>query len=259
MRLVAMSLGVLVLGGTATAQTPPAKSVQAPLPASAAPPVPAEPPLTGGPVFISPMGQPYHVDGALSGAEVWFRAADTDHDGRLTVTEMEADADRFFAMLDTNHDGEIDPDEITHYETDMAPEIQVTSTYGDPTLAKSDDDGNVTDPPYPTRLGAGRYGFLDMPEPVVSADVNLDRAISKPEFENAAIRRFHMLDTDGDGFITRRELPKLDRRDKRQGHGGPSRGDESGHHGGHGGGMGGAGDMGGPGGGMGGGMGNPGG
>lgn len=252
MRLVAMSLGVLVLGGMATAQTPPAAAPEAPIVVAAPNAAPAEPPLSGGSIFISPMGQPYHVDGPLSGAETWFRAADADHNGCISVGEMQADADRFFPMLDTNKDGEIGPDEITHYETEMAPEIQVTSSYGDPSLAKTDDDGNVTDPPYPTRLGAGRYGFLDMPEPVVSADVNLDRSISKAEFENAAARRFRMLDTDGTGCITRSELPKLNRQDKRR-RGGGAPADEGGHHG-HGGmdGMGGAGgDMGGPGGGMG--------
>ena len=40
----------------------------------------------------------------------------------------------------------------------IAPEILVLSTYGDASLAKVDDEGKVTDPPYPTRIGAGRYG-----------------------------------------------------------------------------------------------------
>ena len=36
---------------------------------------------------------------------------------------MQSDADRFFATLDDNHDGELDPDEIAHYEYEVAPDV----------------------------------------------------------------------------------------------------------------------------------------
>ena len=124
------------------------------------------------------MGEPFHTEVGVSAAEQWFRGADANHDNRITPQEFAADAERFFQMLDTDHDHMIGPDEIEHYETEVAPEIRVLSTYGDASLAKTDDDGNVTDPPYPTRLGAGRFGFLDAPEPVVTADTNFDRAIT---------------------------------------------------------------------------------
>ena len=78
--------------------------------------------------FISPMGEPFRArtttDDTLAD---WFRQADANHDGLLTAAEMQADAERFFAKLDTTADGEIDPDEITHYEYEIAPEIQVMS------------------------------------------------------------------------------------------------------------------------------------
>jgi hypothetical protein len=158
------------------------------------------------------MGEPFHSTDALSGAEHWFAQADADRDGRILPGEMRADAAHFFGLLDTDRDGMIGPDEIERYETEIAPEIRVGSTYGDPSKAKSDTDGNVTPPPYPTRLGAGRFGYLDMPEPIVSADVNLDRAITRTEFLAAADRRFRILDADADGAITRGELPRLDAR-----------------------------------------------
>ena len=44
--------------------------------------------------------------------------------GSCTLEEMQKDAERFFATLDLNHDGEIDPDEITHYENVVAPEVR---------------------------------------------------------------------------------------------------------------------------------------
>lgn len=193
-----MRVVALVVGLAATA----AWAQTAPTPAAA-------PALEGGATFISPMGEPFRSDDALSGAEHWFRKADKDGDGRLSRDEMRADAQRFFATLDIDRDGEIGPDEISHYETQVAPEIRVASTMGDMSQAKTDNDGNVTPPPYPTRLGAGRFGYLDMPEPVVACDTNFDRAISRQEFDVAAVRRFKMLDTDGDGFLARTELPKL--------------------------------------------------
>lgn len=178
-------------------------------PAPAPPPAAAPKPLSGGADFISPMGEPVRSKDALSGAEHWFAAADADHDGRITAAEMRADADRFFTTLDTDHDDDLGPDEIVRYESVVAPEIAVSSTYGDPALAKTDDSGTVTPPPYPTRLGAGRFGYLDMPEPVISADANMDRGVTRAEFESASARRLTMLDTNGDGVLTRDELPDL--------------------------------------------------
>ncbi|PXA85642.1 hypothetical protein DMC47_37015, partial [Nostoc sp. 3335mG] len=211
-------------------------------------------PIPGGHIFISPMGEPFHTDGSISAAEMWFRGADANHDEKITPKEFVDDAMRFFKTLDLDHDHMIGPDEIENYESNVAPEIRVISSYGDPSLAKTDDDGNVTDPPYPTRLGAGRFGFLDAPEPVVTADLNFDRAISEQEFSTVALKRFKQLDANGDGVLTRDELPKLDihagRRDDR---GNPVRGGGGRHRGGgHRGGGGMGGGMGGMGGGMGG-------
>ncbi len=232
MRTACISLGALLMAGAALADPP------APV---AAPPAPADitvngaaatvAPLGGGHIFISPMGEPFHTAGGVSAAEQWFRDADANHDQRITPKEFEDDAMRFFATLDVDHNHLIEPAEIDRYESEVAPEIRVISTYGDANLAKTDDDGNVTDPPYPTRIGAGRFGFLDAPEPVVTADLNFDRAISEQEFQTTALRRFKMLDINGDGVITRDELPKLDiHPERRNGRGNDFNRDGGRHH-----------------------------
>ncbi len=205
-------LGAVAMAGTVAAQAPapppppPAPSQDITVTGRTAPP---SPPLVGGKDFISPMGEPFNSQDSLSGAEHWFAQADANGDGRLTKAEFRADAERFFALVDTDHNGDIGPDEITHYETVIAPEIQVTSTYGDYSKATTDSDGKMVDPPYPTRLGAGRFGYLASPEPIVAADINMDRGVTRAEFQQAADRRFKLLDTNGDGAITRAELPRL--------------------------------------------------
>ncbi|WP_293969340.1 hypothetical protein [Sphingomonas sp.] len=204
----------------ATAQAPAAAapSVSAP---SAVPPAEGGPditvsgqakpidPLDGPSIFLSPMGEPFRSEDKLSGAEHWFLKADANGDRRVTREEFLADAMRFFAIVDSDHDGVIGPIELLHYETEIAPETMVTSTWGDMSKMKVDSDGNITAPPYPTRLGAGRYSWVAAPEPIIAADTNMDRGVTKLEFQIAAMARFKALDRNGDGALVRAELPRL--------------------------------------------------
>src|SRR5579884_3043471 len=134
--------------------------------------------------FISPMGEPFRAHSTSDDTlAAWFRKADRNNDGKLTVDEMVADAERFFATLDTNHDGQIDPDELNHYEWDVAPEIQVNSrTRRRPGEAvplaaangndedlrgkrhRRSDDGDSALGLNGALQGAARYGLLNIPE-----------------------------------------------------------------------------------------------
>jgi Ca2+-binding EF-hand superfamily protein len=181
--------------------------------------------------FISPMGEPFRASGGGDGLLDWFHQADVNHDGTLTVDEMEQDATRFFATLDTNHDGEIDPDEIAHYETMIAPEIETgpgarlaraqaqerrsggrrggghrpggdgIGGYG---AASDGDSALVEDLDNP--IGGGRFGLLNIPEPVSSADADFNRGVSLSEFKQAAHRRFQLLDTNHAGRLALAQL-----------------------------------------------------
>jgi Ca2+-binding EF-hand superfamily protein len=201
--------------------------------AEAAPVSPSTPiTVTGHPwaPFISPMGEPFRAhstsDDTLAN---WFRQADRNHDGVLTPDEMIADAERFFSSLDANHDGEIDPDELDHYEWDIAPEIQVNSRTRRPpgrvapTALPSDDDENQPRERRRNRRdeddtslglhgalqGAARYGLLNIPEPVASADADFNRAVSLEEFRQAAVERFQLLDSSHQGKITLAQLEAM--------------------------------------------------
>jgi hypothetical protein len=174
--------------------------------------------------FISPMGEPFRArsdtDDTLGR---WFFAADTSRDGMLTIGEMTADADRFFTTLDGDGSGEIDPDEIAHYEYEIAPDVQVMSrTRRSPGQAaikteRRDDDsdrarrqrGRAEEASLGLRgalQGAARYGLLNLPQPVAAADTDFNRGVTREEFRQAAIARFHLLDTSRQGLLTVAQL-----------------------------------------------------
>lgn len=174
--------------------------------------------------FISPMGEPYRArtrdDDTLAD---WFHKADRDHDGILTPAEMQADAERFFVTLDADHSGEIDPEELAHYEYEVAPDIQVMSrTRRSPNdlipatrPARSEDDEGAArshrqrseEDKAQLAIGGGlqggaRYSLLNIPEPVAAADIDFNRGISLTEFRQAAAARFDLLDSTHQGRLT---------------------------------------------------------
>ncbi len=197
----------------------------------------------------------------------WFDGADTDRNGQLTPAEFQADAARFFATLDVGRDGEIDPADIERYETIVAPEVRSGSggmggargggnragggggrshgggmgrggggggggmggSGGGRRGGSGGSDGGSSAPQAtePVRQGAGRYSYLDIPEPVVAADANMNRGIDANEFAAAAASRFKLLDQNGDGMLSWVELPHV------HGRGGGMRGPGGGGHGGH--------------------------
>jgi hypothetical protein len=195
-------------------------------------------PLGGGraSLFISPMGEPFRGYPNRSAAlQSWFDAADRDRGGSISAQEMEDDSARFFAELDGAKDGEIDPDDINRYEDQIAPEIRVgLAPYRNAGLGGGGNagprdggrggggrrggggsQGGEGGGPMVVRTGgggmgglqgAGRFGLLNMPQPVIAADADLNRGVSAAEFRQAAIRRFTLLDSNGDGRL---DLPEL--------------------------------------------------
>jgi Ca2+-binding EF-hand superfamily protein len=171
---------------------------------------------------------------------------DSNRDGIVTVEDLEADAARFFALLDRKQDGEIDPEDIEHYETVLAPEIRVAGAIGGPGMTRAKGGGgggrgrrgggggggggggsrggnggkDGGDSPSDDRAvrnvegkrGAARFGYLDFPEPVTAADGNMNRGVDPMEFKRAADTRFALLDTNDDGKLVQSELPRIEAR-----------------------------------------------
>jgi hypothetical protein len=173
--------------------------------------------------FISPMGEPFRARPTNEAPIArWFVRADRNRDGVLAADEMQADADRFFARLDSNNDGQIDPQEIAAYEYEIAPDVQVNSQWkrprGEPAARPEPDEGLPSWDSSQKRedrydgyrsdglQGAARYGLLNIPQPVASADADFNRLITLNEFRQAASYRFKLLDSHGQGRITLAEL-----------------------------------------------------
>jgi Ca2+-binding EF-hand superfamily protein len=192
--------------------------------------------------FISPMGEPFRAHSKTDDTLAdWFRKADRNGDGVLTAEEMVADADRFFTTLDADRNGQIEPEELANYEYEIAPDVQVNSRRRpapENVSHAKDLTAQETKPRERRReedrlgedqlglgnklQGAARYGLLDMPEPVAAADTDFNRAITREEFREAAVRRFGLLDTGHTGRLTLTQLEAVrsvalanDRRTKR--------------------------------------------
>jgi Ca2+-binding EF-hand superfamily protein len=165
--MAVMSLSALILAlSAAAAQAPAAAPIH----------VPSHPFRR---LFVSPMGEPFTGDRGGDALASWFQQADRNRDGSLTKAEMEQDAERFFATLDLNRDGEIDPDEITRYETQIAP-----------TNRRS-------------------LGLLALSQPVTAADSNFNRGVTLSEFRAAADKRFGALDLDKRGVLRLERLAEI--------------------------------------------------
>ena len=178
---------------------------------------PGGPRMGGGKqVFISPAGEPFRADpGQPYPVALWLSGADADHDGVLTREEFVADSLRFFDRLDTDRSGVLDGFEVSAYERDIAPEIVQASAM--PQQAPpSGGDGPDGEGPRPRRdgglgnmlLGATPYALLAEPQPVMGADADFNRRITRDEATRAANARFKLLDKDGDGRLTLAELPQ---------------------------------------------------
>lgn len=173
-------------------------------------------------LFVSPAGEPFRGE---DGLRDWFTHADANGDGMLGWAEFEADFVRYFAVLDTDHDGEIAPAEVEAYETRILPEMANRGGMGRPRSGYDDGGGHAEmssgrgsgfggggrpGGPSPGAMammaGAARYGLIPISHPIMNADEDFNRGVTRGEWAHAAAQRFAMLDTAHDGRLTLDDL-----------------------------------------------------
>ena len=163
-------------------------------------------------LFISPAGQPFRsAPGEPYPVARWFAGADKNGDGRVDRAEFRADAETFFKFLDQNGDGVIDGFELSYYEHTVVPEILGAYRGGvasDGMAGREHVPGGRRQPDVLGLQGAVAFELFSKPEPVASADLQVDGHITLAEFLTAADRDFDTLDKTGRGYLTLADLPK---------------------------------------------------
>lgn len=163
---------------------------------------PPEPPV----LPVSPHGEPLvgaqpGTAGCVAALGGWFDGVDANRDGVLDRAEFMADGQRWFARVDENADGFITPDELTALRLRlMPPTVRGVETRAE-NLRQRARDGDRRQ-----RLFGPRAGPYDRPDPVMSADVNLDNRVTVEEFHAQAARIFATLDHNRDGRLTKEEV-----------------------------------------------------
>jgi hypothetical protein len=163
----------------------------------------------------------------------------------VTLEEFTRDGQRYFAVLDTDRDGRLNQIELAAYEESLRrfggmgmgrrgpdgprgrdgfPTINVPGPAGGGEDIPLADTSTLGVAPQQTRpgshLGRGRggggpvgygavadAGFFNLPQPVKSADVNIDQRVTAEEWAQATQRWFWSLDADRDGKLTLATLP----------------------------------------------------
>jgi hypothetical protein len=161
------------------------------------------------PLFVAPMGEVFHGEpNEAYPSALWLKSVDRDGDGKVSRTEMIDAAARFFKQLDRDGDGRLTPDEVARYEQEVAPEISLYAGRREPQARRRGglfSGGEGAAPAAP--VGAGRYAWLDIPEPVAAADADLDRIVTAAEFRAAASSRFDTL-AAGQPSLSASALPR---------------------------------------------------
>jgi hypothetical protein len=209
-RLLALMLGLLVLGGCS--------GPKGPTPPTFSP--------NGEPLI--PPQWPAKCEDAL---DAWFDRLDTRHTDNLTHAALLADAERQYKLMDLRHDGKVTAEELSKYRlTIMGGHYLSVSTPGERSFfgLGGDDDrpgsrlggifGNGSpddDNPRHKRDGernsVDAYAAMvtDQPDPVMTADTDLDGSVTWDEFRALVAQNFADFDKDHEGVITKSEVEKM--------------------------------------------------
>jgi len=158
--------------------------------------------------------------------DAWFDRVDTGHAGALTLAQLQADALVQYHKMDLRHDGKVTAEELSKYRlAQMHGHMLSVSTpgqkgwFGGHEAEDDDSDASDLDRAFgdPDRHHKGEhrptdaYAALvtDQPDPVMTADTDLDGSVTWEEFRALVAQNFADFDKDHKGVITKSEVETL--------------------------------------------------
>jgi hypothetical protein len=162
---------------------------------------------------------------------LWFDRLDASHTGKVSLAQLMADAERQYRKMDLRHDGKVTAEELSKYRLahmgghnlslstpgqrnaiagrdpdETAEGNDLERAFDDPNRHRKDTDHRPTD--------AFAALISDQPDPVMTADTDLDGSVTIEEFRALIAQDFADYDKPHAGFITRDEVqagcPKAD-------------------------------------------------
>ena len=182
------------------------------------------------PPTFSPNGEPLlppqYSQNCEEAIDQWFDRLDTGHTGGISHAVLLADAERQYKLMDLRHDGRVTAAELSqyrlkvmggHYLSVSTPSEQVRIGRGSDDEARPGDrlDEPVDDDRPRRRHDEDKrpvdaYAALvsDQPDPVMSADTDLDGSVTWDEFRSLVSQNFADFDRDHTGVITKSEVER---------------------------------------------------
>ena len=146
--------------------------------------------LTGERLLGGAQGQPTCDEAQTA----WLQRVDTDHDGSIDLKELISEARKQFALMDINHDGTVTADELAVFRS------------GGPSSPSQAPDEEKD------RRGVHRlqeHPQSSQPDPVLSADANLDFQVTLDEFLAQQSDNMSQFDKDKNQRLDAQELKHL--------------------------------------------------
>jgi Ca2+-binding EF-hand superfamily protein len=156
----------------------------------------------------------------------WFDRLDAAHAGKLTLATLQDDAKRQYQQMDMRRDGKVTAEELSRYRlAQMNGHYLSVSTPGErAALGGRNDDEDRPGDRLDDAMGDDnpRHGrrkndedrprdayaamVTDQPDPVMTADTDLDGSVTWEEFRALVAQDFADFDKEHAGFITKDEL-----------------------------------------------------
>ncbi len=183
------------------------------------------------PPTFSPNGEPLvppqYPQDCEEALDQWFDRLDTGHTGGISHAALMGDAERQYRLMDLRHDGKVTAEELSKYRLKMmgGHYLSVSTPGQQVRIGRGSDDearpGDRLDEPADDDRPRKRHGeddrpvdayaalVSDQPDPVMSADTDLDGSVTWDEFRALVSQNFADYDRDHTGVITKSEVEKI--------------------------------------------------